>query len=254
MNYCINCGAELEESAKFCQSCGHPVRANPETSATTITEESTVGHADVPTVESSVIPETEQKSGIKAKVNNILKKVLPLLKKYYKIIIVVVVVLVAILVGVAIYENTHCSYGSCNNASVDGSSYCYTHKCNLCSSSKKYNSNYCYYHDMLQNKTESSGSNAGNVNKDLKFSNIKIEHNSLYTVVTGTVTNNGSSTYKFVTVKGSFKDSSGKVIDTDSTYAVGSEGLAKGESKTFRMSVDKNYNIKKCDITIISSK
>jgi uncharacterized protein YjbJ (UPF0337 family) len=73
-------------------------------------------------------------------------------------------------------------------------------------------------------------------------------------VVTGTVTNKGTRNYKFVTIKGAFKDSSGKVVDTDSTYAVGSEGLAKGESKTFRMSVKKNTSIRKCDITITGYK
>ncbi len=84
----------------------------------------------------------------------------------------------------------------------------------------------------------------------LQFSNIKVSSNSLYTICTGTVTNNGNSTYKFVQIKGSFKDSSGTVIDTDSTYAVGSEGLAPGESKTFRMSVDKNYQISSCSVSI----
>lgn len=85
----------------------------------------------------------------------------------------------------------------------------------------------------------------------LQFSNIDVENNSLYTVCTGTITNKGSRTYKFVEIKGSFKDSSGTVLDTDWTYAVGSEGLAPGESKTFRMSVDKNYRISKCSISIL---
>ncbi len=84
----------------------------------------------------------------------------------------------------------------------------------------------------------------------LKFSNLQVSSNSSYTICTGTVTNNGSKTYKFVQIKGSFKDSSGTVLDTDSTYAVGSEGLAPGESKTFRMSVDKNYKISTCSVSI----
>lgn len=84
----------------------------------------------------------------------------------------------------------------------------------------------------------------------LDFSNIQISSNSSYTICTGTVTNNGNKTYKFVQIKGSFKDSSGTVLDTDSTYAVGSEGLAPGESKTFRMSVDKNYSIESCSVSI----
>lgn len=64
------------------------------------------------------------------------------------------------------------------------------------------------------------------------------------------MTNNGKKTYRFVTIKGAFKDSSGTVVDTDSTYAVGSEGLAPGESKSFRMSVSEDSTIEDCSITI----
>ena len=84
----------------------------------------------------------------------------------------------------------------------------------------------------------------------LKISGVKVTTNSSYTVCTGTITNNGKKTYEFVKVKGSFKNSSGTVIDTDWTYAVGSEGLAPGESKTFRMSVPKDYDIKSCSVSI----
>lgn len=85
----------------------------------------------------------------------------------------------------------------------------------------------------------------------LKFSNIKVTSNSSYTVCTGTVTNYGEKTYEYVQVKGSFKDSSGTVLDTDWTYAVGSEGLAPEESTTFRLSVPKNNNIKDCSVSIM---
>ena len=64
------------------------------------------------------------------------------------------------------------------------------------------------------------------------------------------MTNNGKKTYRFVTIKGSFENSSGTVVDTDSTYAVGSEGLAPGESKSFRMSVRKDTTIEDCSISI----
>lgn len=80
---------------------------------------------------------------------------------------------------------------------------------------------------------------------------MSISHNSSYTVCTGTLTNNGRRTYTFIEVKGKFKDSSGIVLDTDWTYAVGSEGLAPGESTSFRISVDKNLGIKKCTMEII---
>lgn len=85
----------------------------------------------------------------------------------------------------------------------------------------------------------------------LKFSDLKVSSNSSYTICTGTLKNTGTKTYNFVEVKGAFKDSAGNVIDTDWTYAVGSEGLAPGEATTFRMSVTKNSKITSCSVSII---
>lgn len=100
--------------------------------------------------------------------------------------------------------------------------------------------------------SKSSGSTAGA--GVLKISNTKVTSNSSYTICTGTLTNNGKATYKFVQVKGAFQNSSGKVVDTDSTYAVGQEGLAPGESTTFRLSIKKNTSVTKCNVTIFSFK
>lgn len=86
----------------------------------------------------------------------------------------------------------------------------------------------------------------------LKESNVSITHNSSYTVCTGTIKNTGTSTVSFVKIKGAFTDYSGNVVDTDWTYAVGSEGLAPGESTTFRMSIPKNSSVKTCKISFIS--
>ena len=72
-----------------------------------------------------------------------------------------------------------------------------------------------------------------------------------YTICTGSVKNTGSKTYKYVEVKGAFKDSNGEVIDTDWTYAAGSEGLEPGESSTFRLSVTKNNAIASCSVSIL---
>ncbi len=79
-----------------------------------------------------------------------------------------------------------------------------------------------------------------------------IKNDSDQTVCTGTLKNTGDETYRFIKVKGSFKNADGEVIDTDSTYAVGDEGLAPGESTTFQMSVTKNNSIKSCDATVYS--
>lgn len=85
----------------------------------------------------------------------------------------------------------------------------------------------------------------------LRFSGIYVSSNSSYTNCKGTITNNGKKTYRYVEVKGAFKDSSDNVLDTDWTYAVGSEGLAPGESKTFSLSVPKNSRIKSCSVSIL---
>ena len=63
--------------------------------------------------------------------------------------------------------------------------------------------------------------------------------------VYGTVTNNTSRTVKFVKVKISLLDKDGKVIDTDTTYACGSEGLAPGESSKFDCYISKDSRTEK---------
>lgn len=72
-----------------------------------------------------------------------------------------------------------------------------------------------------------------------------------YTICEGKITNNGEKTYKFIKVKGSFKDCLGKELDTNSTYAVNSEGLEPGESSSFKLSVYKDPNICSCSISLL---
>lgn len=62
--------------------------------------------------------------------------------------------------------------------------------------------------------------------------------------VYGTVTNNTSYTVKFVKVKVSMKDADGKVIDTETTYACGDEGLKPGESTKFDCYIKKDSKTK----------
>ena len=172
------------------------------------------------------------------------KKKLPISPK--KLLIIAAVALAVFLV-VRFIDGLHCQYSSCDNAAVKGSDYCYNHKCAIdsCDSAKAYNSKYCYYHKGLYEVVESASST------NLKFTNVTVTHNSSYTVATGTVTNNGTKKVTFVKIKGAFTNSAGTTLDTDWTYAVGSEGLDPGESTTFRMSVSKNSSIKNCKISII---
>ena len=81
---------------------------------------------------------------------------------------------------------------------------------------------------------------------DLKLSNVKLDKGNSYSNyyhATGTLTNNSSKTVKFVKVKVQFKSSYGSIIDTDWTYAVGSEGLDQYESVKWECSVKKDYSI-----------
>ncbi len=71
-----------------------------------------------------------------------------------------------------------------------------------------------------------------------------------YIVCKGSVQNNGKKTYKYVKVRGAFSDRTGKTIDTDWTYAVGSEGLRPGEKSSFRMSVHAFSNFMMAEATI----
>lgn len=58
----------------------------------------------------------------------------------------------------------------------------------------------------------------------------------------GTVTNNTSRTVYFVKVKVSLKDDNYKVLDTETTYACGDEGLKPGESTKFECYIKKDSN------------
>lgn len=71
-------------------------------------------------------------------------------------------------------------------------------------------------------------------------------------LISGTVKNTTDSTVYFVKVKVSILDKNDNVINTDNTYAVGDEGLAPGESSTFKCYIDKvegteKYNAKVYD-------
>ena len=67
----------------------------------------------------------------------------------------------------------------------------------------------------------------------LSVTNVDASKSGDYFYVTGTVKNEKSSTVYFVTVRITLHDKDGKVINTESTYAVGSEGLRSGESSMF---------------------
>lgn len=105
---------------------------------------------------------------------------------------------------------------------------------------------------LIANKVkEKEEQTSFNHKNPIEFKNLEWDSNSSYTIATGQVYNRGDRTVRFVTIKVSFKDKNGNVIDTDSTYAVGSEGLAPGESTKWRGSVKKDKNIDNYSVSVI---
>jgi len=84
----------------------------------------------------------------------------------------------------------------------------------------------------------------------LAFSELNLTSKSGYSVLTGKITNNGKHNYEYIKIKGLFKDESGTVIDTDWTYGIGTEGLAPGESTSFRLSVKDDWRIQKASVEL----
>ncbi|MCI5679537.1 MAG: FxLYD domain-containing protein [Bacteroidales bacterium] len=216
--YCRKCGALIPDDADYCTECGQA--CNYTKTNNNEPQKNICGKNNIYEIKKNISDIGKHK-----------RKVIPVI-----IGLLVIVAVISILGG-------RCEANGCSNKAEYGD-YCAMHVCLApgCTFKRAYDSSYCYSH------TDTIG---GNASKDLKFSNLDIDHNSSYTVLNGTVTNTGNRTYEFIEIKGAFKDSSGKVVDTDWTYAVGSEGLAPGESTTFRMSVPKDYSIRDCSISII---
>lgn len=218
MKYCKYCGMPLEEDAAFCTSCGGAL--NPQRSAH---EEP---KADM----------TDTQPGARR-------------KKLLWWIAAAAVVLSAVVLF-AVVSSGRCEYSGCKNKAISGFDYCYTHKCAVsdCNFFCSWDSNFCYSHKLLYDGDAAVSSVSA---RDLRISIGQIDTNSISTFVEGTLTNNSDRTVSFVRIKGAFETAAGTVVDTDWTYAVGSEGLAPGESTKWRLSVDKDRSISDCSVTII---
>lgn len=161
---------------------------------------------------------------------------------------------ILILAAIFAISNTgKCKVKGCDNKAISSMDYCYMHKCAVadCNNKRFGCSNYCHSHYFLYDDDASSVSTPQVYSYELKISHVTLSSNSSYTIAEGTITNNSNQTVSFVKIKGSFENSSETVVDTDWTYAVGSEGLAPGESCKWRMSVKKDYLINDCTVSIL---
>lgn len=222
MRFCKYCGTQISETDIKCPNCGKELRC---------VASDEIGKKVCPTCTDDISP------------NN---------RKYLKLLSGIAVTFICVVIIIITITFCKCKVNGCNNKAVSNSNYCYSHKCviSTCNNSRFSYSNYCYSHYLLYD--DDANTYANHVySYELKISNVTISSNSNYTIAEGTITNNSDRTVSYVEIKGSFETSSGVVIDTDWTYAVGSEGLAPGESCKWRMSVSKDSSIKNCSVTIL---
>ena len=214
-SFCCRCGARLSPGARFCHRCGHPYRP-PERAGSNA-------------------------AGKSMDWKRTAEKGLALLRRYWLAAALAVVIVFG--AGVLLWQNTaRCAVSGCAGRAEYGR-YCSAHVCLSAGCTNcRTNGKYCAIH---------RGVDPASLPAQIEISNVRITERGSYTVATGTVTNVGVYTYEFVKLKGTFRDSSDTVLDTDWTYAVGAEGLAPGESATFRLSVPEDYRIRECSVSII---
>jgi hypothetical protein len=224
MRFCKYCGAKVEDTAAICPACGKEIRNGSQT------KESGPPVSSLRTSVNKIVGGSRRWIYIGAGAAGIL------------------------LLIVLVLFSGKCRSSGCRNRKAPGSNFCYNHKCDVpdCRKERLASSNYCYEH-YLKYDLEDEDTSSGAYSWELKISDVKVYSEYSFTFAEGSLTNNSSSTVKYVKLKGSFKSRLGTVIDTDWTYAVGSEGLAPGETCKWKMSVAKDYDITDCDVTILDN-
>lgn len=224
MRFCKYCGAKVEDTAAICPACGKEIRNGSQT------KESGPPVSSIRTSVNKIVGGSRRWIYIGAGAAGIL------------------------LLIVLVLFSGKCRSNGCRNRKAPGSNFCYNHKCDVpdCRKERLASSNYCYEH-YLKYDLEDEDTSSGAYSWELKISDVKVYSEYSFTFAEGSLTNNSTSTVKYVKLKGSFKSRLGTVIDTDWTYAVGSEGLAPGETCKWKMSVAKDYDITDCDVTILDN-
>ena len=212
---CPECGREnVSDSAKSCPGCGYEIYKNAYGNGNNISDGNNLS------------------SETTIKIDNGEKKQS---NKSGKVILFIIAAIAVVVIFWIWYSSTRCVYPGCNEHKASSGNYCAYHKALLSS---------------YQNYSSSSYSYDSRSKYDLKISDVRVHSNSVSSYCTGTITNNGDEAFKFVKVKGSFKDRNGNTIEIGDTYAVGGEGLEPGESTSFTIYCDKNSGINSCSVTV----
>lgn len=222
MAFCRKCGAPLDEGVSQCPVCDFEV-----------SDGEPVPPDDLPALDDEPVPPSSPKASRPV------------------VLIVAIVAMVAVAaVALFMFMSSRCAAEGCMEEASYGH-YCISHVCleGGCEWQRSGSGPYCSYHQSQRDKAEAEA--AANPARDLRISDIRVSSSSSYVSANGTVTNHGSRTYTFIKVKGSFKNRSGEVVDTDWTYACGSEGLSPGETTSFQMMVPKEHGITDCSVTLL---
>lgn len=87
------------------------------------------------------------------------------------------------------------------------------------------------------------------VDLELKLDNVEILGS--HVVLKANIKNTGDVAVKYVKVKGVIYDADNNVMTTETTYAVGSDGLETGERKIFKMYTDYESGIYYAEVEVI---
>lgn len=89
------------------------------------------------------------------------------------------------------------------------------------------------------------------IGNDIKIEDEELIFKGDYMYFSGYVKNTGDRNYSYIKVKATYCDKNNNVIDTDSTYAVGSEGLAPNDRKSFEIMTRYNKNVTQGSLSIL---
>ncbi len=85
----------------------------------------------------------------------------------------------------------------------------------------------------------------------LQITGVYVVKSGEQSIVSGIIKNNGLNFYQNVKIQGDFYDKDGNLVYSNSSYAVGAEGLSPGEDMSFKEIIPIDADISKCTVKVI---